>query len=86
MMSRELGIRLYHLRKHKTIYSQRQVAELLHLDRSTYTKYENGQCEPSIETLKKLKEIFGVSYDELLGGELSEAEIADYGLFRKTIK
>ena len=43
-------------------------------------------CEPSIETLRKLKEIFGVSYDELLGEEVSEAEIADYDLFRKSIK
>lgn len=83
-MSKALGIRLYHLRTHRTIFNQRQMASLLHVERSTYTRYENGQSEPSIETLKMLKEIFGVSYDELLDEELNETEIIDYDLFRKS--
>ncbi|MBQ9679711.1 MAG: helix-turn-helix transcriptional regulator [Ruminococcus sp.] len=81
-MSRIFGIRLYYLRKHKTTYSQTQIAKLLHLERSTYTKYECGVTKPSIQTLRKLKELFGVSYDELLDEELNETEIIDYDLFR----
>ena len=83
-MSKELGIRLYHLRTHRTSFNHRQMASFLNVERSTYTRYENGRSEPSIETLKMLKEIFGVSYDELLDEELNETEIIDYDLFRKS--
>ena len=82
-MSREFGIRLYHLRLHKTELSQTQIADLLHLERSTYTKYESGVSETSLQTLRKLQKIFGVSFDELLNEELTETEIADYELSRK---
>ncbi|MBQ3265505.1 MAG: helix-turn-helix transcriptional regulator [Ruminococcus sp.] len=67
-------------------YNHRQIAELLGVERSTYTKYENGASEPSVKQLQRLKEIFGVSFDELLSPELSETEIADYEMrrYRKT--
>lgn len=81
-MSRTLGIRLYHLRKSKTNYSQTQIAKLLNLERSTYTKYECGITEPSLQTIKNIKKIFNVDYEELLSDELSETEISDYDLFR----
>jgi len=34
--------------------SQREVAEMLHINRSTYTYYETGKTSPDIDTLRKL--------------------------------
>lgn len=84
-MSRKFGIRLYSLRTNKTNYTQTQMAKLLRLERSTYTKYESGITEPSLQTLSNIKSVLNVSYDELLSEELSETEIIDYSLFRKTV-
>ena len=39
--------------------TQKQVAEQLHLHRSTYTKYEQGAAEPSLATLYELTKILG---------------------------
>lgn len=47
-------------------YSQQQVADCLNIDRSTYSYYESGRTEPSIDNLKKLASIFGVSILDLL--------------------
>lgn len=84
-MSRKFGIRLYSLRTNRTNYTQTQMAKLLHLERSTYTKYESGITEPSLQTLRNIKKILNITYDELLSEELSETEIIDYSLFRKTV-
>ena len=84
-MSRVFGIRLYSLRTNKTNYTQTQMAKLLRLERSTYTKYESGITEPSLQTLRNIKKILNINYDELLSEELSETEIIDYSLFRKTV-
>lgn len=84
-MSRVFGIRLYSLRTNKTNYTQTQMAKLLRLERSTYTKYESGITEPSLQTLRNIKKILNITYDELLSEELSETEIIDYSLFRKTL-
>lgn len=84
-MSRVFGIRLYSLRTNRTNYTQTQMAKLLHLERSTYTKYESGITEPSLQTLRNIKSVLNVSYDELLSEELSETEIIDYSIFRKTV-
>lgn len=34
-------------------FTQQQVADMLNLNRTTYTKYETGVSEPSIEIMKK---------------------------------
>ncbi len=47
-------------------YSQQQVAECLNIDRSTYSYYESGRTEPSLDNLKKLAKLFGVSVCEML--------------------
>ena len=46
--------------------SQRQVADALNIERSTYTKYETGDTEPNLATLVKLAAIYNVSPTELL--------------------
>ncbi len=45
--------------------TQKQVADLLNIDRSTYTYYETGKIKPSVDTLVKLCCIFDVSMDIL---------------------
>ena len=47
--------------------NQKQVADdIFHVDRTVYTKYENGTVKPNIEGLKKFAEKFNISFDELL--------------------
>lgn len=58
--------RLRQLRKGKGL-TQQQMADTLGVDRTTYTKYENGASEPNIATLRQLAAIFGVTLDYLLG-------------------
>lgn len=55
------------LRK-KAGITQAELAAQLGVDRSTYTKYENGQSEPSFEMLQKMAAIHGVSVDFLMSG------------------
>lgn len=43
--------------------SQQQVAQVLNIDRSTYTYYETGKTVPSINTLIKISRIFNVPYN-----------------------
>lgn len=48
-------------------WTQRNVAEKLGIDRTTYAKYESGASEPSFDMLRKLTEIYEISTDVLLG-------------------
>lgn len=59
--------RLKTLRKAKKL-TQGQVADVLGLQRTTYTKYETGKSEPSLETVCRLAGLFSVTVDELLLG------------------
>lgn len=47
-------------------FTQKQVAEMLGIDRTTYAKYEAGANEPGIAMIKRLAEAFGVTTDYLL--------------------
>ena len=46
---------------------QREIAELLNLERSTYTYYETGKIHPSLSSLMKLALLYNVTTDFLLG-------------------
>ena len=60
--------RLKELREGKGLL-QKDIAELLGVDRTTYVKYEKGVNEPSNDNLLKLADFFGVTTDYLLGRE-----------------
>ena len=60
-----LGSNLSYYRKLAGL-TQQQVADMLNLNRTTYTKYETGASEPSIEILKRIADTFGVEVSELL--------------------
>lgn len=47
--------------------TQQEIADLLQIQRPTYTRYESGEREPDYSTLAKLANIFDVTTDYLLG-------------------
>lgn len=49
--------------------TQQQAAEVLNLSTRSYQRYEavNGQCDPPINTLIEMANLFDVSIDWLLG-------------------
>ena len=61
-----LGKRLRELREEKR-YTQRQLAELLHLNSVTYLHYEKEQLEPPLSLLADIAIFYNVSVDYLLG-------------------
>ena len=57
--------------REKTGYTQEQVAKFLHLQRSSYTKIERGQTQPSVSVLVKLAQLYTVDPAIFLQSELS---------------
>ena len=47
--------------------SQKEVADQIGVAKSTYSLYESGNREPSVQTIKKIADVLNVSADELLG-------------------
>lgn len=56
-------------------WSQREVAERLHVNRSTYAYYETGKSRPGYETLMSIAKLYGVSVDFLLGKDTPTTSI-----------
>lgn len=50
-------------------FTQQQVANILNIDRSTYSYYETGKTTPDINNIIKLAKIFNVSYTEIFEDE-----------------
>ena len=63
--------RLRMLRKASNM-TQKQVAQKLSIDRSTYAYYEIDKTKPDYDTLLHISRIFDVSVDFLLGREQEE--------------
>lgn len=72
MAAQTFGARLRMLRKQANM-TQQTVAEALHIDRSTYTKYETRGVTPDPQGLLRLAQLFGVTADYLLGREEESA-------------
>jgi len=47
-------------------FTQLQIADLIHMHRSNYSKVESGLREPSIDALNKIAKHFGITLDELV--------------------
>ena len=60
------GESIYKLRKDLGL-SQEELGQKLLVSRQTVSLWETDQTVPTIDNLKRLKEIFGVSVDEILG-------------------
>lgn len=61
------NLRKLRLKKDMT---QEEVANILHIERSTYSCYENGKTEPSLHSLKKLAVLFNTDVDSLISKNL----------------
>ena len=70
--------RLKELRAGK--YTQAEMAKLLGVGRTTYTKYESGDIRLSADLLSKLAKIFDVSIDAIVGddGDEDDRELWEY--------
>ncbi len=62
--------------------TQQQVADVLGLDRSTYSYYELGHLKPSVEVIVKLSAIFNVDIEWLTGADRTGDSLhsPDYGI------
>ena len=67
-------INLRSVRKEKGI-TQKQLAELVGTAASMITNYENGEREPTLETLCKIADVLDVSLDMLVRGKEKTALI-----------
>lgn len=65
----------YEVMKYETIrslridreYTQKQIADYLHICQNTYSQYELGILHYPVEVIVKLADFYGVSTDYLLG-------------------
>lgn len=67
---------LKHIRKN-TELTQKDVADLLHIDRSTYAYYETGKTHPDLDLLCRLAGIFHLTVDEMVGYVPPHAGLCD---------
>ena len=75
--------KLKNLREHQEL-SQKEICNRLGLPTSTYSRYECGDTQPNLTSLKLLANFFDVSVDYLLDNQaLSENELIDLQSFLK---
>lgn len=55
-------------------YSQTAMAKMVGVSRQAYMKYETGEVEPPVEVIRKLKEIYNVSYEVLIDNRVDLIE------------
>ena len=53
-------------------YTQQKIADYLEIERSTYAYYETGTTKPSILSLQKLSQLYGISLDALIATDGNE--------------
>ncbi len=69
-----LGDRIKLYRENRKM-TQNDLADILEVSAGTISKYESGSLEPSIESIKRLAELFEISIDELLNDEEDKFDI-----------
>lgn len=65
--------------------SQKQMADLIPMNQSNYSKIERGLQEPNITQLKRIAEILNKSIDELLGIDRCEMNDLNIKNFQKEL-
>ena len=73
-----LGMRLRKFRKENG-YSQSHIANVLGIERSTYTYYETGKTVPVIFDLMRLADLYDISMDSLLGFHADASDPLAFG-------
>lgn len=84
---KQSGERIRQLRK-QTGYTQEQLAHVLNIDRSYYSRIESGKNGCSVDLLVRLSELFEVSLDYLVLGEYSQtsAEKAERASLKEDVQ
>ena len=67
-------MKLKELRKQRKL-NQQAVADVLNCSQAVYSRYENGDREPSLEVLIRLADFYKVSLDELVGRTSMAVEV-----------
>ena len=70
-----LGDKIKKYRENKKM-TQNDIANILGVSAGTVSKYESGDLEPSIESLKRLSELFEISMDELLADDKDTFDVS----------
>ncbi|MGV8096317.1 MAG: helix-turn-helix domain-containing protein [Mangrovibacterium sp.] len=60
-----VGQNIKKIREDKNL-TQQQIAELIHMHRSNYSKIESGQREISIDAINKIAKYFGMTIDQIV--------------------
>lgn len=73
-----IGEKIQYYRKQKGL-SQEELGQLLTVSRQTVSQWETGQTSPTVDNLMRLKDVLGVSVDELLssGDEVQEKALQE---------
>lgn len=75
----DIGANIKRLREQRGI-KQQEIAELINMHRSNYSKIENGQRDISVAALDKIAQFFDISIDQIihLDGDIpQEVELTD---------
>ena len=56
--------------------TQQQIADIIHMHRSNYSRVEAGERELSIEAIKTIADFFGITIDQLVNEEIIPTDIA----------
>ncbi|PTM58066.1 helix-turn-helix domain-containing protein [Desmospora activa] len=80
-----LGKRLRTLRIRRNM-RQEDVANHLEISKSAVGMYERDDREPSLETLRKLADLYGVTTDFLLGRTLFSSDPREEGHFESNLR
>ena len=81
-----IGERLERLRKDQKL-KQKDMAKILGIDSSSYSKIESGKLSLTVKHLFKLAETFNISLDWLLMGKgEASPDCPDYGKFTESVK
>lgn len=70
-----LGDKIKIYRENKKM-TQNDLADILEVSAATVSKYESGSLEPSIESIKRLAELYEISIDELLKDEKDKFDVS----------
>ena len=71
-----LGENIYKYRTLKN-WSQSDLAEALNVSRQSVSKWENNAAMPDLDKLMKMREIFGISLDELVYGPQEKVDVQE---------
>ena len=80
-----IGTTIKTLREEKDL-TQQQVAELIHMHRSNYSKVEKGERDLSLESVNKIAKYFGLTIDQLVnfnGNMPDEVTVEDKSLLEQ---